>query len=92
MHAVDGGGKMQLGLVFLCLLVMMGYCLPLDPRNVKPSRTEKEERLRGRIPDLPGGRKLPDLPGGRKLPDLPGLDKEEYKRYWDEVVKSNPST
>lgn len=32
-------------------------------------------------------RKFPEVP---RLPDIPGLDAEEYKRYWEEVVKNNP--
>lgn len=86
---------MQLGLVCLCLLVMAGFALPLDPR-VNPSKTEPEankerarERRRPNIPDLPG---VPeDLRRLRELRDLPGLDREEYRRYWDEIVKDNAS-
>ena len=87
---------MQLAFFLLCLLVMAGYCLPLDPRKVNPSKTERAatdrdkdtKRMRPNF-NLPGfedkRRKMPNLP------DMPGLDKEEYKRYWEEVVKDNPS-
>ena len=70
----------QVWLALMCLMVLAGHCLPLDPRQAaKEKEKEMEERLKKRMEGLP------------KLPDFPGADKEEYKRYWEEAVKSNPS-
>lgn len=27
----------------------------------------------------------------KRLQDLPGLDREEYRRYWEEAMKNDPS-
>lgn len=74
--------KMQLGFVLLCFVLMAGYCAPLDQR-AKEAREEAREALRKAREKL--GK------GPLDLPDVPGLDKEEYKRYWEELAKSNPS-
>ena len=67
-------------LALMCLMVLSGQCLPLDPRQAAKDREkEMEDRLRERMQGLP------------KIPEFPGADREEYKRYWEEAVKSNPS-
>ena len=83
--------KMQLGFVLLCFLVMVGYCLPLDPRAGRPDprmggRGEwDKEKMRRDMEELRN-----KFPGG--MPQVPGLDREEYRRYWEEIAQNNPST
>ncbi len=79
---------MQLGFLCLCLLVMAGLCLPVNPTRTKREGDSDQagKRERPKFPDIPD-----DIRKIRELRDLPGLDKEEYKRYWDEAVKDNPS-
>ena len=67
----------QVWLALMCLMVLAGHCLPLDPHKAaKEKQKELEEQLKKRM---------------EGLPDFPGADKEEYKRYWEEAVKNNPS-
>ena len=81
--------KMQLGFSLLCFSVMVGYCLPLDPRARMGMGERGEwdrEQLKKDMEELRN-----KFPGGG-MPQVPGLDKEEYRRYWEEAARSNPST
>ena len=77
--------KMQLGFALLCFAVIVGYCLPLDPRAKMAGGEWDKDQLRRDMEQLRN-----KFPGGG-MPQVPGLDKEEYRRYWEEVARNNPS-
>ena len=73
---------MAVFLTAVCLSLTLGYALPVDPRKQVPGGED------GKNVPLPAN--VHGNPNRPRIPEVPGLDKEEYNRYWREMVLANP--